>query len=173
MDLESYLEQLKTFDESYQWPLEGYNKRLPERLKVHEEFPYVITYPGLYCSGGMLDEMEKWCRETFGDRHGKCNWRGCDFNWERWHEETGLEDLLYEQLDQCKDGESGNIIDRHIEKYQHHIDAPGNHSHKGIWTSFFVVKTGYDYGYEDYCFKNQGDAVYFKIMWDEEIERKK
>ena len=52
------------------------------------------------------------------------------------------------------------------------LDDPGDHSHWGIWTSFFICKTNYDYGYEDYCFKNLEDAFYFKLIWAEEAEKR-
>ena len=64
------------------------------------------------------------------------------------------------------------IIKEHFDMLEKRTDAPDSHSHVGIWTSFFVCKIGYDEGYEDYCFKNAEDALYFKLMWAEEAERR-
>ena len=60
------------------------------------------------------------------------------------------------------------ILDEHFDMIKARPDKPEEHSHKGIWTGYFVVKTGYDYGYQDYCFRNPEDAFYFKIIWDGE-----
>jgi len=41
------------------------------------------------------------------------------------------------------------------------------HSHIGIWTNRWLGKTGYDYGFQDYCFKNLSDAIIFKTLYKE------
>jgi len=141
----------------------------------------------MYGPGSLLDDMNDWCREKFGDKHGECYWRECEWDWDHWHEKTGLEAQLDKELysnsgsrgsrpDRDKDPEAWDkwqeigdkIIDDHFKMVEKRIDAPGDHCHWGIWTSHFVCKTGYDYGYEDYCFKNISDAVYFKLVWIED-----
>lgn len=180
-NVEEYMEYLKTTDKSYQWPIESFEKRLPERKKLHQNFPYVVTYPGIY---DWLDHMEDWCREKFGNRHGKCSWDDCEFSFDKWYEDNNFDELLHqEQLKNCgvrPDREknkkewdiwhdkSSDVIHKHFEMIKKRLDSPHEHSHKGIWTTIFLVKTGYDYGYQDFCFKNEEDAIYFKLMWDEE-----
>ena len=63
-------------------------------------------------------------------------------------------------------------MDEHFEMLKHRKDAPGEHSHWGVWRAYFVTKTGYDYGYQDFCFKNLEDAFYFKIMTAEEADKR-
>lgn len=186
--IEQYFEKLRKGKPEYQWPLERIGERQTKREKIHEEFPYIITYSGNYGYGGgwLLDDMKDWCRKQFGDEHGECHWHGCEWDWDRWHRESGLEEELDRDLDargkrpvekekkalkKWQDVTS-KIIDEHFEMMKTRFDAPDDHSHWGTWTSFFVCKTGYDYGYKDYCFKNLEDAFYFKLMWAEEAERR-
>lgn len=185
--MEEYFEQLRKSDPMYHWPLERSEERKAERQKIHEEFPYVINYSGHYGPDCLLDDISDWCHEKFGSKHGKCYWHGCEWNWDRWHAESGLEDELDNELHEnrgprpdSKDKkawkiwqeEGSQIIDKHFEMLETRLDAPDKHSHWGVWTSFFITKTGYDYGYEDFCFKNHEDAVYFKLMWAEEAEQR-
>lgn len=184
--IEQYFEKLRKSDPKFRWPLKRAKERHPEREKIHKEFPYVITYSGLYGSGLLLDDMEDWCREQFGDSHGECHWRGCEMSYDYWCKEIGFEDGLDNALDKMDprpdkkdrkafrkwEKEYDKILDEHFKVLEERIDAPGGHSHWGGWTHHFVCKIGYDEGYEDYCFKNAEDALYFKIMWEEEAERR-
>ena len=163
------------------WDDDRLNKCATVRKTLHARFPYVITYKGHY-GPGILDDMDDWCREHFGDMHGECNWSECEWDWDKWHEESGLykqlNNELYCEVERNKDCEihrewSSTIINEHFKMIEEEYfpDQPGEHSHKGTWTSNFIVKTGYDYGYQDYCFENEEDAFYFKIMWDEEASK--
>ena len=181
--LEEYMEYLEKQDEKYHWAIKDFKVNRPQRVEIHKEFPHVITYAGYYGCGSILNEMDDWCREKFGDEHGKCHWRGCEYSFNRWYDENGFEEELYKleykiagpRPDRKKKRAwnkwqkiTGKLIDEHFEMIEARLDTPREHSHKGVWRSFFVVKTGYDYGYQDYCFKNLEDAFYFKLMWDEE-----
>ena len=189
--IEEYFEKLRKSSPEYQWPLKRAAKEETKRDLIHKEFLYVITYSGMYGPGYLLDDMQDWCREKFGDRHGECYWRECEWEWDRWHEEVGLEAQLDKELysnsgsrgprpDRDKDPEAWDkwqeigdkIIDNHFKMVEKRLDAPGEHCHWGTWTSHFVCKIGYDEGYEDFCFKNISDAVYFKLIWHEEAERR-
>lgn len=177
---EEYMDYLKTLPKLYQWPLEGLDKLQMKRKEIQEEFPFVITYKGGY-NLGIHDDMEEWCREQFGDEHGECRWDGCPDGYEYWYEQAGLEDILDKKLEVCgprpshddeelwdKWQEQSNvIINEHFKMVDARIDAPGDHSHWGVWRTLWLGKTGYDYGYQDYYFKNVEDAMFFKIMWDE------
>lgn len=182
--VEEFIEELKTKDKMYQWPIERFEKKKPERDELHKEFPYVITYKDYYPN---LDDIENWCRDKFGDEHGKCKWSGCEWSFDSWHIGTGLrkelDELLYNEVRRPKNDDSPEyklwdeyhdlIMDAHFDMIKNDLyDKPGEHCHMGTWRSFFIIKTGYDYGYEDYCFKNEEDAVYFKLMWDEIASKK-
>lgn len=181
--VEEYMEHLKTLEEAYHWPIKALEERKDKRAALHEEFPYVVTYEGCYGHGTQLDAMDAWCREKFGDAHGECHWRDCELSWYTWYEKNNFD----EELDKLIDEKAGKrpakkkkkawkewqkindvLLDEHFKMIEERPDRPEPHSHKGIWTNYFVVKTGYDYGYQDYCFKNPEDAFYFKIMWDGE-----
>ena len=90
--------------------------------------------------------MEDWCREQFGSRHGECYWHRCEWDWDRWHEESGLEAQLDNELyhknrgprpDRDKDSKAWDkwqkigdkIIDKHFEIAEKRVDAPGQHCH--------------------------------------------
>jgi len=124
--------------------------------------------------------MVDWCREQFSDMYGECDWDDCDLGWEKWHDNIGLQgqldNELYDEILFDKGSELHYwwrtlIIETHYDiiKTEYFPTQPGDHCHQGTWRSNFVIKTGYDYGYQDYCFKNGEDAFYFKIMWDEEV----
>lgn len=180
--LEEYLERIRQSDKMYQWPLKDYEKRQPTRLAVHEEFPYVVTWNGPY---EFFDDLEDWCREHISDKHGECHWHFCEHSYNKWFDESNLDDVLDKRINDelgPKPNQKKNKkkYDKWFEKYhkivtnffdndvESRIDAPGKHSHWGVWTSIFFLKTGYDYGYCDFCFKNVEDAVYFKIMNSEQ-----
>ena len=177
--VEEYMEHLKTLEPAYHWPIESFEKKKEKRMEIRQEFPYVVTYQDFHSS---FDTIEDWCREQFGDRHGECNWVYCEFGFEKWYEDNQFEKQLDKEiLDKCGkrpnssnkrqwnkwQKQSDKIIDEHYEKIHQMIDSHRDHSHKGTWTTLYLCKTGYDYGYQDFCFKNEEDAVYFKLIWDE------
>lgn len=183
--IERYFEKLRKSDPKYHWPFEREKEGRSKRQKIHKDFPYVVTYSGNYGPGWLLDDMQDWCRDQFGDSDGECHWRGCKQSWDYWYKGTGLEDELEDALyargprpknkKMLKKWEKigDKLIDDHFMIIESRTDSPSDdHSHIGIWAHHFVCKIGYDEGYEDYCFKNPEDAIYFKIMWEEEAERR-
>lgn len=179
--LKEHEKNILALHSTHKWNDDRLNKCTIERKSNHERFPYIITYKGHY-NPGILDEMDDWCHEHFGDKHGECDWRGCEWDWDKWHEESGLDkhlqNELYNEIEHNKDSDlhsewSSTIINVHFEIINegYFFDQPGDHCHKGVWISRFIVKTGYDYGYQDYCFKSGEDAMYFKIIWDEEANK--
>lgn len=190
--IEYYTERLKKLDEQYHWPLENKETRRETRDKIHAKFPYVVTYSGYYGKFGLLDDMEEWCREQFGIADGECLWDECPQSWDTWYKNTGLEAQLDKELAEERkknpkpdeknkkalkkwqdDHTSHDIITKHFDMIAKlEGKPPEDHYHTGKWTAHFVMKTGYDYGYEDYCFENEEDAFYFKLMWAEEAERR-
>lgn len=169
MTLEEYIKHLKTLDPKFQWPLERYQNSLLSRSQIHKSFPHVVTCQGHYGEGLKLNIMEDWCREKFGHSDGKCNWSKCEMGWEYWYNKMDFESQLEIQLVSCKEHERDQIIEDHFDMIEKHPDQPQEHYHVGVWVPFFVMKTGYDYGYQDFCFKNLEDLIYFKINWYEHI----
>lgn len=150
-------------------------KARAERIQNDPEFPYVVTYAGDHW--GLLYDLESWCRNHLGDEHGECNWDECEFSFETWEQKTGLEKQLDIKLNQikatCDDGDlrqklMSQTIDEHYKMCESRLDCPGDHSHRGVWKSHYVIKTGYDYGYQDFCFRNLDDAIHFKLTWEGE-----
>ena len=165
MKFDEYIEYIKTKDEQYQWPLEKIEERLIERKKVHKEMPYIVTVATDYYH--LDDDVEPVCREKFGPRHGECGWRECEFSWDTWHIETGLRAELDAKLyprSKNKNDEGTKYITDHFAMIEKRIDNPGKHCHWGVWTTFWIVKTGYDYGYQDFCFKYEEDWLRFLFM---------
>jgi hypothetical protein len=53
---------------------------------------------------------------------------------------------------------------------------PGAHSHEGAWSFLWLGKTGYDFGYGEYCFANEADharfmAAFSTFTWSEAWDR--
>jgi len=190
--IENYIERLKKHEKEYHWPIEDKETNKTIREKIHAKFPYVVTYSGYYGRCSLLDDMETWCREQFGLADGECRWDDCEQAWEKWYKETGLENQLDKELSEeqknnptpdekdkksmkkWRDNDtSHDIINDHFTMVKTiEGQPPEDHYHIGKWTAHFVMKTGYDYGYQDYCFRNEEDAFYFKLMWAEEAERR-
>lgn len=179
VSLDQYMEYLKTLKPMYRWPIKDFKSKKVKRKKVHKDFPYVITVEADHY---FLDDIEDWCRTMFGNYDGECNWDGCKKSWETWYEETGLEKELDDELyrirkkhgDQTsKDKKiSSKAMTKHFDMVEKREDAPKEHSHNGTWMRFYVVKTGYDYGYQDFCFKDIAAAVHFKLIWKGESNGK-
>lgn len=145
MDIvEQYLEKSKTISD--------------EQYKI-EEFPFIVSFEGYYGPCGILDEMENWCIKCFGLPHGECR-----------YEERGRGPCPYADIDEdgwkefCKEF-NNDVYDEEMWTY--------DHSHKGKWTYKFIRKTGYDYGIQDFYFKHEEDAIYFKLYWMDEVEKSK
>ena len=143
-----------------------------------KRFPYVVKYEDHF---DVFDYMEDWCREHFGDKDGKCDWSKCELHFDKWYDDNNFDEILYQQkLEICgprpdpNDREALKIywektrkVNRDFfDKLDEREDMPQDHSHTGIWTTVFAGKTGYDYGFQNFYFKNEEDAVYFKIRWD-------
>lgn len=158
-----YIENIRTAEGKYKWSferLEKLEKQLIKRKKIHMEMPYIVTVESDYY---WLDEVDIILRETFRDKHGECEWEECEFSFDTWHIKTGLRASLNAKLSRREEDETDHIKD-HFDMIEKRLDKPGNHSHKGIWTTFWIIKTGYDYGYQDFCFKYEVDWLKFLFM---------
>lgn len=173
------MKHVATLKPAYRWSVENFKKNKPKRAKMKKEFLYTVTYQN---SNFFLDDMEDWCYDKFGDRYGKCHWRNCEYGFDLWHDKHEFEEILHDEIfkklgskpDQKNknawdiwQNNTKDIIHNHYTAMEKRMDYPHDHSHNGIWSTLFLAKTGYDYGYQDFYFRNPEDAVYFKIMWDE------
>lgn len=155
---EQYMDYIGEQEEKYQWPLKGLAKIQKERREIWKEFPYVVTVAADHY---WIDDVNNICRANFGDMHGQCWWRECEFSFDVWYEKNNFDELLdkYEETEEYKE---------HANKYwnmiENRIDHPGEHWHKGVWTTNYLTKTGYDYGYEDFCFKHEVDWLKFIFL---------
>lgn len=136
---EEYIQKLKMMNEAYRWPIERYEKQLPLLEKAKQEFPHTLT---VYADYEEHDIICHFLWETIGPRNGKC-----------------IEDF-------CHLHPSCPIFLPIREKYLISINNDGDiedepdvpeHYHQGLWTSVWMMKTGYDIGYETYCFINEKD----------------
>ena len=89
-----------------------------------------MTYKGHY-NPGILDAMDSWCRDKFGDMHGECHWDDCAWSWERWHEELGLsyqlDNELYNEIKRDLNSElhcdwSSTLIREHFKMIEEEYD---------------------------------------------------
>lgn len=105
------------------------NKHLTEeekenRKSIHDKFPHIVTVQGDY---GYFDLAEAWLWDNFGPSDGKC-------------------------LDYCSEYPRCPLAFPLDE--EGFSSKPEPHSHEGVWTMHWLRKTGYDYGFGDFCFKD-------------------
>ncbi len=118
------------------------------RDAIHQEFPHVVVVEGCCPT---TDNAHRWCWDHFGPHHGKCEWEhnseypGCPLV-------RATEVVTHgETID---DGKSWPWADKN-----YHAVPP--HDHEGPWSSFWLGKTDYDYGFTEFCFKNEADRDAF------------
>lgn len=139
----AYWKWLMTLPSPWQWPWDDYSKQDIKRQETHNQFPYIIT---IESDADNLFNMEEWCWDEFGPKHGKCKREAC------WKLERNV---------QYKD--SVYLLGLQIEDYI--PPHTGEHNHTGDWTTVWALKTSYDDGFCDFCFKKTEHAVLFKFIF--------
>ena len=167
--LEEYLTHIVTLDGKFHNTLQKFKQAEPTRNALLKQFPYRITMGG-YCDyDGDLVNMEIWCYEQFGFRHGECETHYCEYSYENWCKKNGFDEILDREIDYLiKNGQrdkTHQAIENHSAYLRTLQNCPDDHSHIGTWTTLFLFKSGYDYGYQDYYFKHKADAVLFQLQW--------
>lgn len=150
-NFEEYLEYLDSKPDAYRWPKKNLTPEKEKRRKeIHKEFPFFATTEGNYLEH---DALCSWLWENFGPRHGLCEEHAYD------DEEVKIHCPIV--LDHKRDSE-GERLD--LEE----------HSHEGVWTTFWCGKTGYDYGFNDFCFstKEMMEKFIEKVKLDYEGEHR-
>lgn len=126
-------------------------------LDVIKKFLYRVRVQDDHDS---LRTMESWCWENFGPYFGECDFYGCEWDFDRWCHESGIDAELDRITVEC-----GTEEERHAaaNSYLDSIEPPfGEHCHFGSWASKYRRKTAYDYGINDFLFKDHTHATMFK-----------
>lgn len=140
----AYWKWMMTLPTPWQWPWDDYQKKDKNRKEIHNKFPYTIT---LEANTDKLFDMEQWCWDKFGPKSGKCEKEEC------WHDaETNL-----------KYNDSVFLLGLQTEDYI--PPDSGEHKHDGDWTTVWALKTSYEAGFCDFCFKYNDQAVFFKLTF--------
>lgn len=175
MKFEEYFRKILKKDKSYHWPINFFKTHRSERQILHNKFPFVVTMCGYSGAGDDLEVMETWCYNHIGLKDGICTWYECEHSFDRWYDESNFNDILEEDLsslslkynkntsEYCI--KSSKLIKHHFDMIQQKYQKPEIHNHTGDWNIHFIMKTGYDYGYQDFCFKHEHDAIHFKLIW--------
>lgn len=123
--------------------------REAQRQAILAKFPYSVILAGVYPEH---DFVSRWCWQNIGVCDGKCT--------DGPHSEyTGCPVVLateYISKSSWKDKEGKD----HLWEEKAYLEVE-EHSHEGSWTSFWLGKTGYDYGLGEYCFATESDRDRF------------
>jgi hypothetical protein len=120
--------------------------------ELHDQFPFSAIVEGGYPE---WDVAERWCWQTFGPRHGVCDWSS---------EYPACPIILAAEKILTKVGPAGQ------EQEYMTYSKPIEHSHTGLWTTSWFGKTDYDHGFGAFCFSNENDMNKF-IAHVPEVDR--
>jgi len=114
-----------------------YKGKDDKRLAVLADFPYSVVVEGYYPEH---DFCVRWCWQQFGP-----------FQTEKCYEYCS-EYPACPEVQATKTIRTGKNQDG-SEWSEPEYSNPGDHAHQGDWTTIWLGKTGYDYGYNEFCFK--------------------
>lgn len=155
---------------------------------IKKQFPYSVTLEHAY---EHLDRIDNWCWQEFGPRQGECYYRKCEWDYDTWHTESGYEkeldtlldevchikmkydQLSWEEREKCPEYQlwseyTSMVINEHFNMLKEaplENGQPFEHSHFGKWSTINGKKTGYDFGFQDYIFRNHEDSTLFALIW--------
>lgn len=141
MKLSSY-EEFLTHDKT--WNEEA-------RTEALIKFPYTAVVEGCYPEG---DVSHRWCWQQFGPPECKqcydyaSEYPACPMV-------LAIEEYIIKKSYKDKDGK--------VHEYDFHTREPEKHGHEGTWTTVWLGKTGYDYGFTEYYFLNEVDRDKFIV----------
>lgn len=137
--------------------LDNHDKRISEneerRNKFKDNCPFSFTavLEGVYPE---QDYANRWCWQNIGSRQcGECECSSSEY--------PGCPLVLATEY--IKTGWYPNQAGQRVywsEKAYIEEKVP-QHGHKGIWSSYWLGKTGYDYGFTEYYFQNESDRDKF------------
>lgn len=124
-----------------------------ERSHLHQDFPHVVCVEAFYPE---IDMAANWCWKNAGPEHGPCHDSGSEYPA---CELVLATEKIVVHPDVARP--DGTTWKGYKEKT---YTKPPEHGHIGNWKTFWYCKTGYDYGFMDFCFKNEADAEKFKAV---------
>jgi hypothetical protein len=119
------------------------------RIETLKEFPFSVIVEACYPVG---DFAVRWCWQNFGPMD-------CKECGEHYSEYPGCPQVL--AIEEYTIPKSYTDKDGVVHNYNFHTRDPGKHGHEGNWTVVWLGKTGYDYGFGEYFFKNEADKDKF------------
>jgi hypothetical protein len=137
---------------SYEKFIAEYDKTWNEdkRAEAISKFPYTIVVESSY---PVLDYAHRWCWQNFGPYECKECGEHCS-------EYPACPKVLAIQEYKIKKSYTKDGV---VHEYDFHTRNPGKHGHEGIWTTVWLGKTGYDYGFSEYYFEKEEDRDKFKL----------
>ncbi len=120
-----------------------------QRLLLRTVFPFAVVLEGAYPEH---DFVERWCWRSFGPPN-----RLVCYDHTSEYPACPLV-LATEKV------ETNSHLDKDGKKWEHSYKSyqeVEKHSHEGIWTTKWLSKSGYDYGYNEYYFEREQDYKKF------------
>jgi hypothetical protein len=128
-----------------------YQEKLKQRADYIKQFPFAL------CMADFHENIEQYIEimvPILGKPDGECNFEKCD--------QAELDLAAIEQL--LKGMSKAHDVNRIAYVRQELMTTRPiykKHSHKGTWTCRFLIKTGYDFGYNDFYFGSAEDREKF------------
>jgi len=119
------------------------------RTEALNKFPYTAVVEGCYPAN---DVAYRWCWQQFGPPECKqcydysSEYPACPMV-------LAIEEYIIKKSYTDKEGK--------VHEYDYHTREPEKHGHEGTWTTVWLGKTGYDYGFTEYYFLNESDRDKF------------
>ena len=145
---ERYERVKKTHPQYYDRYSKDLIEKVMNRNKIHKDFNYKVVLKGFFPEH---DFASRWCWLNIGPCDGKCV--------EQHSEYPGCPLVLATETIVKGSYKDKNGIEHQWERKDY--KAPGEHFHEGVWRGNWLGKTGYDYGYGEFCFKNESDMERF------------
>lgn len=122
-----------------------YKDRDFKRKELKKKFPYSVILEGCYEAHELV---AKWCWENIGNFDGECKEGAMSCS-------VGCP--IVKSTQHIVSGEYPDATGKQIHlEYIAYSDVD-DHSHKGIWSSCWLLKNGYDAGFEEYFFLTEVD----------------
>lgn len=140
--LKHHPDQIKSQDD-----VEARHREKRERFR--KEFPFTAVVEGHYPE---TDNASRWCWRNISPPHGPCLY-------EHYSEYPGCPLVLAtEYIQEGSYLDNQGVTHTWAQKCYKEVEP---HEHEGSWTSLWLGKTGYDYGFMEFYFKNEADRDAF------------
>lgn len=131
--------------------IEKYNKTWSEekRAEFAKQFAYTAVVEGNYPE---QDYLTRWAWQQFGPMQ-------CEECCESYSEYPACP--LVQATEYTYNYTYKDIDGTMKEDSEKQYKKPEKHGHEGVWTTVWLGKTGYDYGFMEFYFKNEADRDAF------------